>query len=131
MEVRIEVGGGVPPAKGEAKSMLAKGHPQAHRVRRLLMAAADAMTDRRLLTGAISVDVTVTAPLGYLLPDATNMLGGIGDVLQARASGADVVHLGDLDRVACYHDDAQIQAIHYRRVVGEELGYVVIVRSLP
>ena len=130
MEVRIEVTGGVPPVKGEAKSMLSKGHPQAHRVRRLLLAAADAMIDRQPLTGAISVDVTVNAPRGHLLPDATNMLGGIGDVLQARRSGADVEHLGDLDRAACYYDDAQIQAIKYRRFEGDEVGCVVIVRPL-
>lgn len=88
------------------------------------------MTDRQLLMGAVSVDVTVTAPHGHPVPDATNMLGGIGDVLQARATAADVEHLGELDRVACYQDDAQIHAIHYQRVEGDELSYVVIVRPL-
>ncbi len=50
--------------------------------------------------------------------------------MEARANSADIEHLGDLDRVLCYQDDAQIHLIHYRRVEGDELGYVVIVRPL-
>jgi hypothetical protein len=58
------------------------------------------------------------------------MLGGIGDVLQARATGADVAHLGPLALVACFRDDAQIQEIHYRRFEGSQLGYVIVIRPL-
>lgn len=127
VEIRIEVSGEAPPAKGEAKSMLAQAHPQSRRVRRLLTAASTAMCDREPLAGGISLDVTLTAPAGQQLPDASNMLGGIGDVLQARLTGADVEHLGALSSVACFYDDAQIQEIHYRRMEGTELGYVIVI----
>ncbi len=110
--------------------MLSGGHPQVARVRRLLTEAANAMADRDLLPGDMSLKVNITAPRGTRLPDATNMLGGIGDVLQARTTGADVEHLGLLARVGCFNDDAQIQEIHYRRVERDEIGYVVVVRSL-
>lgn len=126
--IRISVFGEAPPAKGEAKSMLSALHGQSRRVRALLEAAARVMRDRDLLSGALRVDVTLTVPPSERLPDATNLLGGIGDVLQARATGADVAHLGELSTVACFHDDAQIEEIHYRRVEGRELGYVVLIQ---
>ena len=129
-ELHIEVSGLLPPAKGEAKSMLAPGHPQRKGVLALLDAASVAMADRGLFTGEIALEVTVTAPRGHLLPDATNMLGGIGDVLQARATGADVQHLGTLAEVACFLDDAQIQQIHYRRLWRDALGYQIRIRGI-
>lgn len=110
--------------------MLAVRHPQRERVRRLLLEAADVMLGRDLLVGDVGLDVTVSAPRGHRLPDATNMLGGIGDVLQGRSTGADVEHLGSLARVACFKDDAQIQEIHYRRVERDEVGYAIVIRSL-
>ena len=88
------------------------------------------MSGRELLAGDICLDVTLTAPRRQRLPDATNMLGGIGDALQARATGADVEHLGPLGSVACFHDDAQIQELHYRRVDGAEVGYIVFIRPV-
>jgi Holliday junction resolvase RusA-like endonuclease len=130
MEVRIEVVGSLPPAKGEAKSMLAQGHTQQERVRRLLEAASLSMADRHCLAGDIELDVTVIAPRGRQLPDATNMLGGIGDVLQARVTGAVVDHLGVLAQVACFHDDAQIQQVQYRRLDGDQPRYTVVIRPL-
>lgn len=130
MDIRIEVLGEIPPVKDEAKSMLSQSHPQQARVFRLLTVAATAMREREVLAGDVRLDVTVTAPGDQSLPDATNMLGGIGDVLQARATGADVAHLGSLAFVACFHDDAQIREIHYRRLERGELGYLIMIRPL-
>ena len=90
--------------------MLSAGHSQRERVRRLLEAASSAMGGSEPFDGEVEVDVMVTAPKGHQVPDATNMLGGLGDVLQARATGADVEHLGPLGRVACFPDDAQISS---------------------
>jgi hypothetical protein len=131
VEIRIEVAGELPPAKGEAKSMLSETHPQRQRVAALLAAAQAVMSGHDVLSGHIRLDMTLTAPTTARLPDATNMLGGIGDVLQARATGAVVVdHLGPLGEVACFLDDSQIQEIHYRRRQGVELRYVVLIRPL-
>ncbi len=88
------------------------------------------MAGRELLGGDLSLEVSVTAPSGTRLPDATNMLGGIGDVLQARTTGADVEHLGRLARVGCFYDDAQIREIHYRRTEQDRVGYVIVIRTL-
>lgn len=130
MELRIVVAGDLPPTKGEAKSMLSVGHGQRARVRLLLQRASEAMVDRGLLDGPIGLDVTVTAARDARLPDATNMLGGIGDVLQARTAGANIEHLGALAHVACFHDDAQIQQIRFVRVEDDEIGYLIVIRSL-
>lgn len=130
MNIRIHVSGEIPPAKGEAKSMLSQAHTQHRRVRRLLEEAAAVMRDRELFVGDVCLDVTVTARRRDRLPDATNMLGGIADVLQARTTGADVAYLGPLASVACFHDDAQIREIHYRRLEGDLLGYRVVIRPL-
>jgi hypothetical protein len=130
MEIRIHVSGEIPPAKGEAKSMLAQAHPQRRRAHRLLEEAAAAMHDCEVITGDIALDVTITARKGDRLPDATNMLGGLADVLQARTTGADVDYLGPLASVACSHDDAQIREIQYRRLERDEVGYRVVIRSL-
>ena len=129
MTIRIDVSGELPPRKGEAKSMLALGHPDNHRVRRLLEAADTVMNGREVLKEAIRLDVTVRAPAARVLPDATNMLGGIGDVLQTRTTGADTVHLGALAAVGCFVDDAQISELHYRRVDHDDLGYSIVIAS--
>lgn len=130
VDVEINVPDFLPPAKGEAKSMLADGHSQAARVRRLLEASATALSGADLLKGNLSLDVEVFAPGSHRLPDATNMLGGIGDVLQARSTGVDVAHLGPLAQVAVFHDDSQIQQIRYSRRYRPEVGYRVVVRQL-
>lgn len=100
-------------------------------MRRLLEAASSAIGSRECLDGGIELDVTIAAPSRRPLPDATNMLGGIGDVLQRRATGAIVDHLGPLADVACFHDDAQIQQLQYRRLDAEELSYTVVIRTVP
>lgn len=58
------------------------------------------------------------------------MLGGIGDVLQARATGADIAYLGSLAFVACFQDDAQIREIRYRRIDDTRVGYMIVIRPL-
>jgi hypothetical protein len=78
-EVSFEVEG-LPPAKNEAKSMLAAGHVYAERVLALLEAAAAAPT----FGGArLGLELVVTAPVP-LPSDATNYLGGVADVLEAK-----------------------------------------------
>lgn len=128
--IHIVVDGSLPPAKGEAKSMLSAGHVHAARVVALLEAARDAMVGNKLLVGPVSLDVVVRAPRGVQLSDATNLLGGIGDVLQARTTGADVAHLGDLGTVACFQDDAQIAAITYKQKTDDKPGYDVFLSEL-
>jgi len=130
IEIRIAVDGVLPPAKGEAKSMLAAGHVHGQRVRSLLEAARAAMAGRELLVKPLRLSVVVRAPEGIHLNDATNLLGGIGDVLQARRTGADVTHLGDLANVACFLDDGQISEIYYRREWVGPLGYEVVLSEL-
>lgn len=130
IEIRIAVDGVLPPAKGEAKSMLAAAHVHSQRVRRLLEAARPAMAGRALLATPLRLSVVVRAPEGTRLNDATNLLGGIGDVLQARRTGADVAHLGDLADVACFLDDGQISEISYRREWAGPLGYEVVLSEL-
>jgi len=90
MEVRVEVGGGVPPAKGEAKSMLSKGHPQAHLVRRLLMAAADAMTDGQVADGRC-IRRSVRRRLPVLTPTARGRERGTGTYAAGSSSSAGIM----------------------------------------
>lgn len=110
--------------------MLAAGHVHVQRVRSLLEGARAAMDGRELLTKPLRLSVVVRAPERMHLNDATNLLGGIGDVLQARSTGADVTHLGDLASVACFLDDGQISEIYYRREWAGPLGYEVVLSEL-
>lgn len=126
-EIQIAVIRVLPPAKGEAKSMLSAGHIHTERVRCLLEAAQGVMAGREPLIGPVRLDVVIRAPDGTRLNDATNLLGGIGDVLQARSTGADVSHLGELADVACFVDDEQISEVHYRREWTEQLGYELVI----
>jgi hypothetical protein len=82
---------GLPPAKNEAKSMLSAGHPHASRVRALLAAARDALVEQSDGTGFGSADLGLTVVLTTATPapsDATNYLGGIGDVLRTSTTAA-------------------------------------------
>jgi hypothetical protein len=68
-----------------------------------------------MAAGDIGLDVLVRAPSGRPPGDATNYLGGIGDVLQDKSSpvNIDLSHLGSLQRVALYLDDRQICQVRY------------------
>ena len=88
------------------------------------------MAGREVLSGAIGLELLVSVPPERRVADATNMLGGVGDVLQARSTGADTSHLGALADVACYSDDNQIHEITYKNVVATTAGYRVRIWTL-
>lgn len=97
---------GQPPAKSEAQSLLGPKHPHARRVRALLQAARVALRDSdwQLTWEPIGLELAVCAAEGQHRSDATNYLGGIGDVLQAKTRPLlrlDLSHLGELRRVGC------------------------------
>jgi len=112
LEITFDVPGW-PPLKNEAKSMLAAGHKHHTSVRALLEAAAAASrhVGWTVVGADIGLDVVVHAPAGRPPGDATNYLGGIGDVLQDKSHPAnmDLSHLGGLQAVALYVDDRQIR----------------------
>jgi hypothetical protein len=115
-----------PPLKGEAKSMLSRGHGQAPRVRALLEAAYAAKQRSRFDGfGAARIGMAVVVrPVGGSTGDATNALGGIGDTLQSRRSNIDLSHLGELADAFLYADDAQLREVSYREEFGET-GYTL------
>ena len=119
---------GRPPTKGEAKSLLAAGHPHADRVRALLAAARQAAQECGWVTTAadVGLELVVRGP-GRPPSDASNYLGGVGDVLQDKASrhNLDVAHLGELAMVALYVDDRQIREIRYAEEPADRPSYSV------
>lgn len=123
---------GWPPTKNEATSLLSAGHTHAPRVRALLDAArqAAARLEWTPLTGPIAFDLVVRGP-GQAPSDATNYLGGVGDVLQVKAArNLDLAHLGALGQVALYLDDRQIRQIRYTEEWADQPFYTVRVRPL-
>jgi hypothetical protein len=133
VEINFEVAGW-PPLKNEARSMLAAGHLQHRSVRALLEAAAAA--SRRAgwtPTGAdIALDVIVRSPSARPPGDATNYLGGIGDVLQDKSHPRNInlSHLGALQAVALYLDDHQISRVSYCLQLANSPSYTVRVTIL-
>lgn len=126
-EVILQVDGW-PPTKAEAKSLLAAGHPHAERVRALLFAAREAAQKHGWATTAaeIGLDLVVRGPTRPA-SDATNYLGGVGDVLQEKAShyNLDLSHLADLAKVALFADDRQIREIRYAEELADRPSYSV------
>lgn len=128
--IRFEVPG-LPPLKNEALSVFNAKHGQADRIRTLLLAAQRACREHGfapIVTGGVALDVVTRSPGG----DATNILGGIADVLEnkpVRAHRASIDHLGDLATVWLYQDDKQIKQVTYREEPGES-SYTVTVRAL-
>jgi len=127
MEVTLDVDGW-PPTKAEAKSLLAARHPHAERVRALLIAARDAAQEHGWATTAadIGLDLVVRGP-ARPTSDATNYLGGVGDVLQEKVSrhNLNLAHLADLAMVALYVDDRQIREIRYAEEPADRPSYSV------
>lgn len=118
---------GYPPAKAEALSMLGSGHPHQVRVRALLKAAATAAARGEfsaLLTKRLGLELVLYAPADPP-SDATNYLGGVGDVLEAKGRRGALEHLGELATVALYANDRQIQEVRYRRVWAGAPRYTV------
>jgi hypothetical protein len=124
---------GWPPTKNEATSMLAAGHPHAARVQALLEAAQQAVQPIGWtpVAGEISLELVVRGP-GRPPSDATNYLGGVGDVLQDKTvgHGLDLTHLGELGAVALYTDDRQIRQIHYTEEHAHQASYSIRIRRL-
>ncbi|MFD0743017.1 hypothetical protein ACFQ1L_15430 [Phytohabitans flavus] len=125
---------GLPPLKNEALSIFAAGHRQAGRVRTLLEAACAAAqrTGWTALADPVALDVVLRRPPGSHSGDATNFLGGIGDVLQdkRRSARGSLAHLGVLVDVALYVDDRQIRQLSYREEHADEPSYTVRVSAL-
>src|SRR5213596_2577624 len=103
-EITLEVSG-YPPAKNEARSLLGPRHPHRDRVLVLLRTARRTLNQGfQPFTEFLGLDVVVRAPEGDLW-DATNYLGGIGDVLEDKTRRGSLPHLGDLSQVAVYGND--------------------------
>jgi hypothetical protein len=125
---------GLPPLKNEALSIFSAGHRQAGRVRALLEAAclAAQRTGWTALAKPVALEVVLRRPAGHHSGDATNFLGGIGDVLQDKRqrTGVSLAHLGVLVDVALYVDDRQIRQLSYREEQADEPSYSVRVSAL-
>lgn len=120
----------LPPAKSEGKSMLAAAHRHHSRVVALLQAARDhvkATGHQGFGNVPMTLDVTLTSPEPPA-SDATNYLGGITDVLEAKGQRGPLGHLGELAKVALYDDDRQFQDVHFRWQQGKPTGYRVRIR---
>lgn len=116
-EIAFEIDGR-PPGKNEAKSVLSTGHSHAGRVTALLEAARHAIGPAfDPWTGRIGLEVTV---YGEPDGDATNYLGGIGDVLQGARR-----NLPTDSGVFLYNDDRQIREVRYRQEPSGSARYRV------
>jgi hypothetical protein len=123
---------GLPPAKSEAKSMLGIGHPHQPRVRRLLEEALAASNQHEFAgfgDRLVALDVALRCP-GDPPSDATNYLGGITDVLEAKAHRGALDHLGDLAGVALYDNDRQVRELAFRHEDARPARYTVRLRQL-
>jgi hypothetical protein len=86
-------------------------------------------------TARVRLEVEVRSGHGEPPWDATNLLGGIADVLDSKAhkqiaQPGMLDHLGDLAGVALYDDDRQIQEVSYRVVEGPTEEYVVTIEAV-
>jgi hypothetical protein len=130
-ELAFEVDGW-PPAKNEAKSMLAAGHIYADRVLRLLQAAEVAIrrqTSPAFGGNSLGLELIVYSP-AEPPSDATNYLGGVGDVLEVKDRRGALPHLGGLADVALYVNDRQIHEVLYRWERAPTTRYFVRVWKL-
>jgi hypothetical protein len=126
-EIRFEVTGR-PPAKNEAQSLLGARHSHASRVIDLLRAAQAAAQATRFDgfgVRAIGLELIVACPHDRERGDATNYLGGIGDVLEDKGHRGRLDHLGDLARFGLYANDRQIEQVRYEWRPAERSAYSV------
>jgi hypothetical protein len=131
-EISFEVSG-FPPAKNEALSMLGPRHSHAPRVRLLLEAAQRACGGHAFVPiqeGWVALDVVVCTTEDQDPWDATNYLGGIGDVLENKSHRGALDHLGDLASVWLYRNDRQIKEVAYRQGTSDRVSYTVTVRTI-
>lgn len=125
-EVQLTVSGW-PPAKNEAKSMLAAGHMYADRVLSLLRATRDVVGQESMPVfgkSSLALELVVESPQEPP-SDATNYLGGVGDVLEDKAHRGQLEHLADLASVSLYANDCQIHEVHYRWEQADRTRYIV------
>lgn len=118
---------GWPPAKNEARSLLAPGHTHAERVNALLEAARQAVGDRPdALFGSrpIGLDLPMVSP-AEPPADVTDFLGGVGDVLEVKGHRVPLDHLRELANVGLHDNDRHKHEVHYRWHLGPEVRYVV------
>src|SRR5215208_1290674 len=119
---------GRPPAKSGAQSILGARHRYTPRVLALLRAAR-AEAQRRGFQGfgsvPIGLDLQVACGRDPRRSDATNYLGGVGDVLEDKVRRRNLDHLGDLASFGLYADDGQIEEVHFRWEPNENLSYTV------
>lgn len=119
---------GRPPAKSGPPSVLAARNPHTPRVLDLLRAAREE-AQRRGFQGfgsvPIGLELRVACPRDLGRSDATNYLGGVGDVLDEKARRSNLDHLGDLASFGLYDDDRQIEEVHFRWESSESPSYTV------
>lgn len=131
-EITIEVSG-YPPAKNEAKSMLAAGHLYAERVLDLLQAvnikAGPGCAVAYFPNESLGLELVVTSPAPPP-SDATNYLGGVADVLENKGHRGDLAHLGQLAHISLYQSDRQFHDVRYRWELGPEVHYQVRIWTL-
>lgn len=125
--IRLRIDGH-PPAKSEALSILGPNHPHADRVVRLLEAARGFLADHpdagcgdKPIRMEVVVGVSPTTR-----SDATNYLGGIGDVLQRKGLRGSLPHLGELAGIHLFNDDRQIAEVDFRFEPADEPSYTVV-----
>jgi hypothetical protein len=119
---------GRPPAKDGAQSIFGARHSHTPRVFALLH-AAQRETHRRGFQGfgsvPIGLELRVACGRDHGRSDATNYLGGVGDVLEDKARRRNLDHLGDLAAFSLYADDRQIEEVHFHWEPSERLSYTV------
>ncbi|MGM1063875.1 hypothetical protein [Saccharothrix sp. Mg75] len=124
---------GPPPTRSEALSLLGAGHPHVDRVRVLLEAARGAITKQGFTPEpgkAVALDLEVRVGPGTRPADAPTALGGVGAVLQDKASRGGLPHLADLASVWLFRYGHQLKQVSYREVEGADTGYTVSVRVI-
>jgi hypothetical protein len=118
---------GRPPAKS-VSSIFRPDHPHAPRVLALLGAARQE-AERRSFQGfgsmPIGLELRVACGRDQSRSDATNYLGGVGDVLDDKARRTNLGHLGNLASFGLYCDDRQIEEVHFHWELSQRLSYTV------
>lgn len=126
---------GRPPSKAGSPGPLSANSK--HRDRTVaLLEAAKTEIERTGFQGfgssSVRLEVEVRSGSGEPPWDATNLLGGIADVLDSKAhkqlaQPGSLDHLGELAEIGLYDDDRQIQEVSYRVVDHPEAEYVITI----
>ena len=114
---------GFPPARDGGKSIFSEFHRHNERVVELLREARwslDRTEWNPYEEGPVGLELVVVEKDSGFGGDGVNFLGGVADALQGNRHGVDLSHLGDLDLVSLYRDEAQVREWRY----WVEEGYV-------